>query len=100
MAIFWGEKEENTNRLKVISICYTMNDPIDEEWHQIDKIPDPPESRTGEIPVMYYDLVTKEFTFDYIPRPLTPEEEKDKQIKELQDLLNHATDLLVEGGML
>lgn len=70
----------------------------EEELRQIgalvDEIPEP-EQIEGKIAVMYYNPQTNSVYYEYIDRPLTPEEELRQRI----ELMQQALDNLLLGGM-
>ena len=92
---------------KGLRVGFVHNKPFDkvhglgkteEELRQIgalvDEIPEP-EQIEGKIAVMYYNPQTNSFYYEYIDRPLTPEEEIQQRIELMQKVLD---DLLL-GGM-
>ena len=100
MAILTGDVIA-PDKIKVRSITYTTNTPLNENWYQVDSIPPyPTTSEPGKQPVMYFNPINKEFTFEIEDRPLTPEEEKDLYIQQLEQLLDDATSLLLENEVL
>lgn len=70
----------------------------EEELRQIgalvDTVPEP-EQIAGKIPVMYYNPQTNSVYYEYIDKPLTPEEEMRQRI----ELMQQALDSLLLGGM-
>jgi hypothetical protein len=60
----------------------------------VDEIPEPQQIE-GKIPVMYYNPQTNNVYYEYIDRPLTPEEELRQRI----ELMQQALDDLILGGM-
>ncbi|PIC05481.1 hypothetical protein CS060_04175 [Anoxybacillus flavithermus] len=70
----------------------------EEELRQIgalvEDIPEP-EQVEGKTPVMYYNPQTNSVYYEYIDRPLTPEEELRQRI----ELMQQALDALLLGGM-
>ncbi|WP_017435149.1 hypothetical protein [Saccharococcus caldoxylosilyticus] len=63
----------------------------------VESIPEP-EAIPGKIPVLKFDKINERFYYEYIDRPLTPEEEV-QQLKERITLMQQALDDLILGGM-
>lgn len=101
MAILSGTPVDGTTKIEVKSITYTT-DNAPSGWYQVNRedIPEYPSVEVGKNPIMLYDTETNEFSFDIVDRELTEDELKDKELEELQELLNDATSLLLEGEIL
>lgn len=63
-----------------------------------ESIPPLPETKTGKNAVLYINLETNQLWYEYVDRPLTPEEEL-QQLKERQALMQQALDDLLLGGI-
>jgi hypothetical protein len=99
---------EFTQDEKGLRVGFVHNMPFDEEYGLgktedelrqigalVDEIPEP-EQIEGKMAVMYYNPQTNRVYYEYIDRPLTPEEELQRRI----DLMQQALDeLLLNGGM-
>lgn len=85
-----------------VSIVHYQPDLLSEEEKGegilLESLPNP-QTPPDKMPVLYYDNETNTLSYDYIDRPLTPEDEL-KQIKEKQALMQQAIDELIFGGAL
>jgi len=104
MAILLGDQIA-PNKIRVVSITYTSDTPINENWHYVPTkdVPLPqdyPNPGPGKQAQLVYDTQTKDFSFEIVDVPLSPEEEKDVQIVKLNQLLEDAISLLIENGVL
>jgi hypothetical protein len=63
----------------------------------VESIPEP-EMIEGKVPILKFDKVNEEFYYEYVDRPLTPEEEV-RQLKERIEIMQQALDELLLGGM-
>jgi hypothetical protein len=88
------------DKIRVRSITYTTNTPPNDNWYSVPSIPEWPEVEIGKRPEMYFNPQTKEFSFEIVDAPLTPEQEKDLEIQRLNQLLDDAISLLLENEVL
>jgi hypothetical protein len=68
---------------------------LEQEGFFVDSIPEPQEIE-GKIPVLKFNGT--ELYYEYVDRPLTPEEELE-QLKERIEIMQQAMDELLLGGM-
>lgn len=60
---------------------------IEEGWYKVDKVPDFPAPKRGIDFVMYFDINTKEFSFEEVVRELTDRELMEEQNELLKAVL-------------
>lgn len=65
----------------------------------VEEIPEPEEIE-GKVPVMYYNPQANSIYYEYIDRPLTPEEElRQRELQQRIELMQQVLDDLLLGGM-
>ncbi len=103
MAILTGNPTTRADIIDVITIVYTTDRPINDDWFTVDasSIPSFPDiTEAGKQAKLRYNRKTKRMYIDIVDRELTSLEQKDDEIEQLKKLLSDATTMLVESGVL
>ena len=115
MPVIQGEQVSET-KIIVRSVGYSTNTPPEggNKWYVVPSVPLPHEypkpSEPGKSPQLIFNPQTGEFSFEFIDVPITPDEEKllleeevrelQQKVQELENLLEAATELLLENEVL
>jgi len=94
MPVIFGDVQEN-GKIKVGCIQWQMKEDKSGVGIAVDKVPDyPKEIARGKENIMYFDPVTKEFSFEEETRPLTQEESLQVGFESLAVKLDKIIELL------
>jgi hypothetical protein len=72
MAVIFGDTREDG---KIVVGCVQYQIESHPNGTKVDKVPDYPQPTKGKNDVMLYDPKTKQFSFEKVDRPLTPDEQ-------------------------
>lgn len=106
MPLIFFEKTDNTKAI-VTTIHYQpglLPQDVLANGVYVEEIPEPT-MQEGKDPVLYYDIVTGDLYYEYVDRPLTPEEkmqlleQENQDLKNRVELMQQALDGLLLGGM-
>lgn len=93
--------EKETETRAVVTLMYHVTPPPEFDGVpriEVEEMP-LPEPTFAKDAIMYANPTTGEVWFEYIDRPLTPQEEN-QRLKEKQELMQKALDELILGGAL
>lgn len=102
--IFLAKEDEGKEKARVELIHYMPDDPVEglpdeikQQGIRVESVPEPPEPKRGKSAVLYCNPKTGELWYEYVDRPLTPEELAQEQSEKL-DLIMMA--LLEQEGII